>query len=273
LRQVRIIRLAFVLQIGAGLGLCLTHIDWKAQVQTGASPDESQRAQARENGVQILNTICHEKEDYVRGELPGLAEQLKSSNPEIQVQAAGFFYMLSHCRSDSEHLFSDISYTVLSDFAISDGAIKARANATRAIAESKPYVPPSFVSFFIKQIDTGRRELAGPAIFGLARLADVEPEAVRMIHKILTQTASPDFRPVAIDSIGMVNVKSPVVIHDLGTVISMQDRPLTLKILNTLQRLGKPAIEVNQSQLNGLIGSGDKELSDFAAVLLKQLAQ
>src|SRR5690242_10574455 len=100
------LRLAFFVIAGASLGFAPQGIDWKAQVEKGTSQDERQRAWARENGMQILKTICHEKEEYVRGELPGLAEQLKSSNPEIQVQAAGFFYMISHCRSDSEQLFS-----------------------------------------------------------------------------------------------------------------------------------------------------------------------
>lgn len=267
------VRLVFVVIAGASLGLAQPRIDWKAQVEKGASSDERQRAWARENGMQILKAICHEKEEYVRGELPGLAEQLKSSNAEIQVQAAGFFYMLSHCRADSEQLFSGSLYAVLSEFALSDAAIKARSNATRAIAESKPDVPSGFLTFFKKQISTGKRELAGPAIFGVTRLADREPEAAQAIHEILNLTAGPDYRPIVIDAIGVINVRSLVIARDLGALISVKDRALTLKVLNTLQRLGKPAIEVNQIQLNGLAASEDKELKEFAAGLLKQLAQ
>jgi hypothetical protein len=223
--------------------------------------------------MQIINTICHAKEDYVRGELPALAEQLKSTNPEIQVPAAGFFYMLSYCRSDSEQLFSGTWYSVLSEFALSDGAIKARSNATRAISESKPDVPSGLVTFFKQQMSTGKRELAGPAIFGLARLADRDPEVAQILHEILSKPSSPDFRPFVIDSVGIANVKSPLLVRDLGTVISAKDRTLSLKVLRTLQRLGKPAIEVNRIELSGLAASEDKELKDFAAALLRQLTQ
>lgn len=263
-------RLPFLCLLLSTRVFCQAHIDWKAQFEAGATPDESVRSKARETGYAIVNQLCEAKPEFVATELPGAVEQLKSSNPEIKTQASGLFPVLNYCRRDTEQLFSGL-YPAFVSLAQSDAPILARANAIRAIADSKPNVPTRFVAFFKQQVDTGNSALAEPAIYGLARLADREPEAAQSLHQILIKPGKPDFRLNVVASMESANVKSPLLIRDFNAILVVKDRSLTLAALRTIAHIGKLAVEDNQTQLHELASSEDPEIKAFAANLLKRL--
>ena len=255
---------------------CQSHFDWKAQFEAGANPDEAVRSKARETGYVAFNRLCEGKPDFVAQELSQIAEQLESNNPEIKVQASGVFSVLNLCRQDTQQLFSGL-YPAFVRLAQSNAPILARANGIRAIAESKPQVPTGYVDFFKQEVDTGNRNLAGPAIYGLLRAADREPEAVAVLHGLLinpiTHPGTPDFRLSVLKSMQGVPVKSAILIRDFNVILASKDRSIVLAALDAIARIGKPAIEDNQIQLNTLTHSDDAEIRGMAAELLKRLTR
>jgi len=250
--------------------------DWNALWRELASVDRATRdaAYARVSNNLIPKIAAQEASPF-EADVAAIIEGLGRGGL-VRRAASGLLSQLVGLRHDGSETLRMAVPVWLSQFDDPDSYI--RGNAVAAISGLRPQIPREALGLLLRAARGKDLLSAEPAMHGVARFADSSPEAVEALTVLLSREQPSLTRFAAVGAVQSCRITHPAIIAKLGECLEADDQQLVrlainaLATINALTEVGPRAVAPFEPILRRIAArSGDKELSDAASGLVKEL--
>ncbi len=246
-------------------------LDWKSLLQdlTGENSTIQQAASKRVSGS-FIPELVEESISDLQVEIPPLARlAVGSENDGIKLQASALLATLSQLRPDFESVLRPSLSLILEGTSKEKGRV--RVNLYKILLFSSPAIPEGAIDTLIPALKNTQEEIRLLAVYGLTKMAAIDPKSLAAIKGGLKDSAAPTLQLAIINSIKEVRLSNASINEVLGNLLVHGGPSLARPTLEAIGRLGPITITQLQSQLEKVGESSDKDLAGQANRLLSRV--